>query len=82
MATDAAPQVAAIQVGRSRIEYHRPDLALAYATLAPKVSEAWAYLRCGDTDAAKAAVEAAQAVIDATAAAVTTIEMVSAEDQE
>ena len=47
-----------------RIEYHKLDLGLAYAGLAPKVSEAWAYLRCGDIEKAKRVLESAQAMID------------------
>lgn len=56
-----------IAVGDHRIEYHKPDLTLAYSALAPKVSEAWALLRCGNIEEAKKAMESAQAVIDTAA---------------
>jgi hypothetical protein len=69
-------KVSAIQLEGSRIEYHKPDLGLAYSALAPKVSEAWAFLRCGKIDEAKKAMAGAQAVIDAAAMQSATIELV------
>ena len=76
MATEQDPRVSAIAIGDQRIEYHKPDLTLAYSVLAPKVSEAWAFLRCGNIEEAKKAMASAQSVIDTAAMTSATIEIV------
>ena len=71
--------VSAIQLDGSRIEYHKPDLSLAYSALAPKVSEAWAFLRCGKIEEASEVLDGAQSVIDAVSRTSATIELVGGE---
>ena len=48
------------------IEYRPPDLGLAYTTLAPKVTEALAFLQCGEIELAAMSLKAAKEIIDNT----------------
>lgn len=63
----ADPRVSAIQLDPPRIEYHKPDLGLAYSVLAPKVAEAWAFLKAGKIPAATKALDEAKEVVDVAA---------------
>jgi len=56
--------VSAVQIGDTRVEFHDPDLGLAYSALAPLVSEAWAFLQCGKSEEALKSLRAARAVIE------------------
>lgn len=67
------PGVSAVQIGEQRIEYHKPDLTLAYAALAPLVTEALAYYECDSREHGRDALRRAKAVIDRAATTVVSI---------
>lgn len=56
--------VSAIQIDGQRIEYAPIDLALAYASIAPLVTEAYAYFKSGKRNEAEEAIEKARAKIE------------------
>jgi hypothetical protein len=72
-------EISAVELDGARIEYRKPDLGLAYSTLAPLVSEAWAYLQCENIGEAKRLMEEAREVI---ATASTTQLVLADTDQE
>jgi hypothetical protein len=66
------PRMSAVQ----RIEYHKPDLTLAYSVLAPLVTESLAYYECGYEKDGLDALRRAKAVIDTAAITSATLEIV------
>lgn len=64
MSREEYSQICAVQEGDMRVEYRPPDLGLAYSVLAPIVSEAWAFMQCGQPLKAKQALKRAMKVID------------------
>lgn len=66
----------AVQIGDQRVEYHKPDMGLAYAVLAPLVTEALAYLDAGNEKKGMAALRRAREVIDSAGLAMATISIV------
>jgi hypothetical protein len=63
MANNPSANVSAIQLGSARVEYLEPDLGLAYSALAPHVCEAYAFLKCGNLDAAATSLRFAREII-------------------
>jgi hypothetical protein len=55
-------------IDNESIEFCKPDLALAYAIIAPKVSEAYALIHCDKIDEAKAVLNSAMAEMEKTTA--------------
>lgn len=55
--------ISAIQCGGNRMEYHPPDMGLAYSHLAPLVTEAYAFMTCGDRDKCDESLKRAREVI-------------------
>lgn len=62
--TNRDQRISAVQCNDNRVEYHPPDMALAYSQLAPFVSEAFAYLDCGETDKCFDVLRRAKNVVD------------------
>jgi len=63
MAGNSNANVAAIQLGPARVEYLEPNLGLAYSALAPHVCEAYAFLKCGNLEAAATSLRFARQLI-------------------
>ena len=59
-----ADQTAVDLSAGDRAEYHKPDIAVAYARLAPLVAEARLHLKHGDIDEADKSLDAAREVMD------------------
>lgn len=70
------PRMSAVQIGEQRIEYHKPDLTLAYLVLAPLVAESLAYYECGHEKDGLDALRRAKEVIDTAAITSATLEIV------
>lgn len=71
------PRTSAIQTGSHRIEYHQPDLTLAYATVAPLITEAHAMFECGEPDKARETIAKARGLVEAVTMTSVTIETVN-----
>jgi len=64
-----------VQSAETRLHYHRPDFDVAYAILAPLVTEALARCEHGDYRQGVGALRQAKAVIDAAVITAMTVEV-------